>query len=134
MEIDERLIKQLVDVFSVQNQIAIEQDIERRCDELQNLFDEMIGFIDGHGAGVWAYLQGLKKMPKIRERIYRLEEKVERARLLPEFKKSVAKDMKRFQETYSLWKYKYMRELHNDREALLEVFDRTEVERALGRY
>ena len=131
MEIDERLIKQLADMFSVQNQLAIEQDIERRCDELQDLFDEMIGFIDEHGAGVWAYLHGLKKMSKIRERIHRLEEKIERAHLLPEFKKSVDQDLKGFQGTYCSWKWEYMKVLHNHREELSEVFDRTEVEKAL---
>ena len=125
---DERLIKQLADVFSTQNQLAIEQDVERRCDEIQNLFDEMIGLSDdgsrdeNHKKA--AYKQGCKKMPKIRERMCRLKGKIEAEQLTPEFKKSVAQDMKRFQETYDLWKEKYMNVLFRYAdELLIEVFD-----------
>lgn len=125
MDINERLIKQLAAMFSVQNQLAIEQDIERRCDEIQDLFDEMVDLSDDRSRDEdhkkRSYEKSCRKMPKIRERMLRLEEKIGNAQLPPEFKKSVDRDLERFQETYDLWEEKYRKVLRYEKELLTEV-------------
>lgn len=126
MEIDERLIKQLADMFSVQNQLAIEQDIDRRLDEIRDLFEELIGAshyktnrYDSESGDrerrQYAYEKVSEKLFVIRARIDRIEEKIKNAKLAPKYKKAVDKEIEGIKRTYNSWKSKCKRALVDER-------------------
>ena len=126
MEVDERLIKQLADIFSVQNQIAIEQDIDRRLDEIRDLYEELIGVSEYkrtpymHISNIMrnqqcAYENVSEKLFVIKERICKVEEKFEKAKLDPEYKKAVDTEIKDIKKTYFSWKSKCRKALIDER-------------------
>ena len=124
MEVDERLIKQLV-------QLAIENDIERHIDEIRDFYDKLIDvslYKKGANASEekenkkWAYNRVARELLIIRERLIRVKEKIENAKLAPECKKSFDREVKRCQKTYDAWAAKCKEVLRDwDDELLKEL-------------
>ncbi len=112
MEIDERIIKQLADMFSVQNQLAIEQDIDRRIEEISSCFgkiDTIMSETNDCTRRTYKYSweTGHKLIGDvlilIGERLQTLEEKVKHANLAPRHKDAANKAIVHFKREYSKW-------------------------------
>ena len=112
MEIDERIIKQLADMFSAQNQLAIEQDIDRRIEEISSYFgkiETIMNETDNCAKRTYKYSweEGHRLIGEvlilIGERLQTLEEKVERANLAPRYKNAANKAIVHFKREYSKW-------------------------------